>query len=242
MIDYTRKDGRQANEIRSCCISPHFLKHNPGSVLISMGNTRVICSATIEDKVPYFMRNSDKGWLTAEYSMLPSATPTRTHREYGNTRHGRSVEIQRLIGRSLRMAFDLNQFREKTIIVDCDVIQADGGTRSASITGGFVAVCLALRERFGTSVLPQNHLASISVGKVDHMILADLCYEEDVRADLDINLVMNDQGMLIEVQGTGEKNPFSREELDQVLDLGYEGIKELILVQRNTIRDYLSGS
>lgn len=242
MINFTRKDGRQLSELRPCQILPHFLQHNPGSVLISMGNTKVICSALIEDKVPFFLRGSGHGWLTAEYAMLPSSTPTRTHREFGNVRHGRSVEIQRLIGRSLRMAFDLNTMGEKTIVVDCDVIQADGGTRTASITGSFVAVCLALYHRLGISAVPQKQLASVSIGKVDHMMMLDLNYEEDVRADLDINLVMDSENQFTEIQGTGEKSPFSRQELEQVLDLGQEGIAKLHAIQKQTLQEIITSS
>lgn len=207
---------------------------------MEMGSTKVICSAIIEDRVPFFLRNSDQGWLTAEYSMLPSSTPTRTQREIGSVRHGRSVEIQRLIGRSLRMAFDLKQFKEKTIMVDCDVIQADGGTRTASITGAYVAICLALHHNIGPSYTPERQVASISVGKVDHMMLLDLNYEEDVRAALDINIIMDDQGKIIEIQGTGEKEPFAREELVQVLDLGQKGIQELLDLQKKVIQQTLS--
>ncbi len=206
---------------------------------MEMGSTKVICSAIIEDRVPFFLRNSDQGWLTAEYSMLPSSTPTRTQREIGSVRHGRSVEIQRLIGRSLRMAFDLKQFKEKTIMVDCDVIQADGGTRTASITGAYVAICLALHHNIGHSYTPERQVASISVGKVDHMMLLDLNYEEDVRAALDINIIMDDQGKIIEIQGTGEKEPFAREELVQVLDLGQKGIQELLEIQQTVIQQAL---
>lgn len=242
MISFTRKDGRQLSELRPCIILPHFLHHNPGSVLISMGNTKVICSALIEEKVPFFLRGSGHGWLTAEYAMLPSSTPTRTHREFGNMRHGRSVEIQRLIGRSLRMAFDLNSLGEKTIVVDCDVIQADGGTRTASITGSFVAVCLALYHRYGPGSIPQKQLASISIGKVDHMMMLDLNYEEDVRADLDINLVMDSENQLIEIQGTGEKSPFSRQELDEVLELGQTGIARLHTIQKQCLQDVVPHS
>ena len=180
--------------------------------------------------------------LTAEYAMLPSSTPTRTHREIGNVRHGRSVEIQRLIGRSLRMAFDLNTMGEKTIVVDCDVIQADGGTRTASITGSFVAVCLALYHRFGISAVPKKQFASISIGKVDHMMMLDLNYEEDVRADLDINLVMDSENQFTEIQGTGEKSPFSRQELEQVLDLGQEGIAKLHAIQKQTLQEIITSS
>jgi ribonuclease PH len=242
MINFTRKDGRQLAELRPCLILPHFLQHNPGSVLISMGNTKVICSALIEDKVPFFLRGSGHGWLTAEYAMLPSSTPTRTHREFGNVRHGRSVEIQRLIGRSLRMAFDLTSMGEKTIVVDCDVIQADGGTRTASITGSFVAVCLALHHRYGPGSIPQKQLASVSIGLVDHMMMLDLNYEEDVRADLDINLVMDSENHFIEIQGTGEKSPFSRQELEQVLDLGQEGIAKLHVLQKQILEELLQHS
>ncbi len=235
-MTYYRKDKRLPSELRPCTIQPHFLEHQAGSVLITLGHTKVICCATIEEKVPFFLRNSDQGWLTAEYSMLPSSTHTRTSREVGHLRHGRSVEIQRLIGRSLRMAFDMTQFREKTVIVDCDVIQADGGTRTASITGGFVAVCLALKQHLGSSVQPKKQVASISVGKVDDQILLDLSYEEDVRAQLDLNLVMDSDSKLIEIQGTGEKDSFSRSELNEVLDIGSQGIMKLLEIQQQVLR------
>ncbi len=239
MIDFIRKDGRAFDQIRSCKITPHFLEHNPGSVLMEMGSTKVICSATMEDKVPFFLRNSNQGWLTAEYSMLPSSTPHRIQREIGSVRHGRSVEIQRLIGRSLRMAFDLKKFKEKTIVVDCDVIQADGGTRTASITGAYVAICLAIHHHMGPSFGADRQIASVSIGKVDHMILLDLNYEEDVRAALDINLIMDNQGAIIEIQGTGEKEPFNRKELEEVLDLGQKGIQELLEIQQTVIQQAL---
>jgi len=226
-----RKDNRRNDEIRKVEIIPNYLKFAQGSVLINFGNTLILCSANIEDKVPPFLKNSDQGWLKAEYSMLPASTMVRTQREYGTLRHGRSVEIQRLIGRSLRSAIDLKQLKEKTIVVDCDALQADGGTRTASITGGYVAIMLALRKSGLEDIALKRQIASISVGIVNNESMLDPDYSEDSNAEVDFNIVMDKSGNIIEIQGTGERKSFSRDELNNMLDYGYKGINELFRVQ-----------
>ena len=226
-----RKDNRRNDEIRKVEIIPNYLKFAQGSVLINFGNTVILCSANIEDKVPPFLKNSDQGWLKAEYSMLPASTMVRTQREYGTLRHGRSVEIQRLIGRSLRSAIDLKQLKEKTIVVDCDALQADGGTRTASITGGYVAIMLALRKSGLEDIALKRQIASISVGIVNNESMLDPDYSEDSNAEVDFNIVMDKSGNIIEIQGTGERKSFSRDELNNMLDYGYKGINELFRVQ-----------
>lgn len=230
-----RAQNRPNNKIREAKITPHYLDHLPGSVLIELGKTKVICAVNIEDKVPQFLRNSNQGWLTAEYAMLPSSTPVRTQREYGVSRQGRSVEIQRLIGRSLRNAIDLSQCKERTIQIDCDVIQADGGTRTASITGAFVALSLALKAFQIPDSAIIRQIGSISIGIVHGNILLDLDYDEDSQADADFNLVMDNNGEIIELQGTGEKKPFSSIELETVLSYGKIGIFELMELQKKAI-------
>lgn len=235
-----RPDGRNGNNnLRNITITPDHLVYAEGSALIKVGNTHVICSATIEDGVPFHLKGSGTGWVTAEYSMLPRATHQRKRRERGNLLSGRTQEIQRLIGRSLRSVVNLSALGEKTITVDCDVIQADGGTRTASITGAFVAVALALRKmKYRLNMKGQiiyNYLASTSVGMLENEAVLDLCYEEDFQADVDMNIVMTDSGRIVEIQGTGEETTFSKEELTAMVELADTGIKQLIEIQREFI-------
>ncbi len=226
-----RKDNRRNNELRKVKIIPEYLEFAQGSALIKLGFTEVLCSATIEEKVPPFLKNSDQGWLTSEYSMLPTSSPIRMSREFGTLRHGRSIEIQRLIGRVLRTIIDLKQIKGRTITVDCDVLQADGGTRTASITGGFVAVVLALKKLNITPLPVIRQIAAISVGVVNGELLLDLDFQEDSRADVDFNLIMDRNENIIEIQGTAEKEPFKREDLLRFIELGYKGINELFIAQ-----------
>jgi ribonuclease PH len=232
-----RSDSRLPNVLRDTTITPDFLPHAEGSVLIEAGRTRVICTASVEDRVPPFLRNSGKGWVTAEYGMLPRATNTRMTREASTGKvGGRTQEIQRLIGRSLRSVANLHALGERTIWIDCDVIQADGGTRTASITGAFVALALAcgkLRERDVLRGIPlSDYVAATSVGVVDGEPLLDLAYDDDSRAEVDMNVVKTGSGKFIEVQGTAEGQPFDRQVLDALLDLADLGIRQLIDKQR----------
>ncbi len=230
-----RIDGRQPHQIRPVKITPHFVDYPEGSVLIEMGNTRVLCNATLEETVPRWMKDTGKGWITAEYSMLPRSTHTRTRRETSGL-SGRTQEIKRLVGRSLRAAFDLHAMGERMCIVDCDVLQADGGTRTASITGGYVAAALAMKKAIAERRMPakvlSNPMAAISVGVVNGNVLLDLCYSEDSKADVDANIVMTSNGRLIEVQGTAEGQTFSRAQLNKMLDFAEHGIAELIDAQK----------
>lgn len=235
-----RSDGRRADQVRDLKITPGFMPTAEGSALIEIGHTKVICTASVEEGVPAFRRGSGKGWVTAEYSMLPRATSTRTQREVNRGRSGgRTQEIQRLIGRSLRGATDLDALGERTVLIDCDVIQADGGTRTASITGGWLALALAFRQMLDYNVIKKNplneYLAAISVGIVDGVPLLDLCYEEDSRADVDMNVVMTSAGEHVEVQATAEKGSFSRVQLDELLDLAGKGVAELVEAQRGIV-------
>ena len=231
----TRSDGRTPDQLREVKITLDFIKHAEGSCLIEFGDTKVICTASVEERVPPFLKGTGQGWITAEYSMLPRATAQRTIREAAKGKlTGRTQEIQRLIGRSLRSAVDLTALGEITVWIDCDVIQADGGTRTASITGAFVALYRAL-ERVDKLNAVKNFIAAVSVGIVDGQFLLDLNYEEDSMAEVDMNVVMNDQGLLVEVQGTAEGEPFSREALNRLLDLGEKGVKELITIQKETL-------
>ncbi|HHU50728.1 MAG TPA: ribonuclease PH [Firmicutes bacterium] len=234
-----RIDGRQADEIRPVKITRNYLKHPEGSVLVEMGETKVICTATIEDKVPLWLRGGGEGWVTAEYAMIPRATPQRNIRESAKGKpSGRSQEIQRLIGRALRSVVDLAALGEKTVWIDCDVIQADGGTRTAAITGSFVALAEALAKVAKDDEVPlplYDFLAAVSVGIVDNELLLDLCYAEDSRAGVDMNLVLTGRGQLVEIQSTAEGAPFSREEFDILMDLGAKGIQELITVQQEVL-------
>jgi len=232
-----RSDKRPANQLRETTITPDYLMHAEGSVLISAGNTKVICTASVEDRVPGFLRNTGKGWVTAEYGMLPRATSTRMQREASSGKvGGRTQEIQRLIGRSLRSVTNLPALGERTVWIDCDVIQADGGTRTASITGAFVALALALekmRERDMIRTIPlSDYVAATSVGVVDGEPLLDLAYDDDSRADVDMNIVKTGDGRFIEVQGTAEAIPFGRDALDTLLDLADLGIRQLVEKQR----------
>lgn len=231
-----RVDGRKNDEIRNVKITKDYLKHPDGSVLIEMGDTKVICSAMIEDKVPHFLRNSGKGWITAEYSMLPYSTHSRKIRESSRGRiEGRTQEIQRLIGRALRSVVDLEKLGEKTIWLDCDVIQADGGTRTASITGAFVALVLALEKMFKTKLPLKGYLSAVSVGVVKEEVLLDLCYREDSTAKVDMNIVMTGEGEFVELQGTGEEAPFTVTELNEIVRLGEIGTRALIEIQKEVI-------
>lgn len=239
-----RIDGRKFDEIRKVNITRNFLKHPQGSVLIEMGDTKVICSAMIEDRVPPFLKGKGTGWVTAEYSMLPSSTITRKRREASRGKlEGRTQEIKRLIGRAIRSVVDLDVLGERTVWIDCDVIQADGGTRTASITGGFVALMDALHillEKGEITHIPvKKFLAAISVGIVDNNPILDLCYEEDSNAMVDMNVVMAEDGKFVEVQGTGEECPFSREELNELLRLAELGNMELINIQKGILADII---
>jgi ribonuclease PH len=234
---FYRSDNREPNQLRPINIIPDFISTAEGSVLIEIGNTRVICTASIEETVPSFMRNSGKGWVTAEYGMLPRATLTRSTRELSKGRpSGRTHEIQRLIGRSLRAATDLQRLGERSVLIDCDVIQADGGTRTASITGAFVALGLALEKLVEagtlTSVPLRDFLAAVSVGIVDGEILLDLCYEEDSRADVDMNFVMTAGRKLVEVQATAEHSVFDEQQLASMITLAGQGVQSLIAKQQ----------
>lgn len=232
-----RVDERRNDELRKITITKDYIKHAEGSVLIEVGDTKVICTATIEDKVPPFMRGQGKGWVTAEYSMLPRATETRNVRESSKGKlSGRTMEIQRLIGRALRSVVDLEKLGEKTIWLDCDVIQADGGTRTASITGAFVAMADALgklKHKNGWNKLPiRDYLAATSVGIVGGELVLDLSYVEDSSARVDMNIIMTGKGEFVEIQGTGEESPFSYEQLQGLLELGKKGVEELISQQK----------
>jgi ribonuclease PH len=232
-----RSDSRPPNQLRDTTLTPNYLPHAEGSVFIEAGRTKVICTASVEDRVPGFLRNTGKGWVTAEYGMLPRATNTRMQREASQGKvGGRTQEIQRLIGRSLRSVTNLAALGERTVWIDCDVIQADGGTRTASITGAFVALALALekmRARDMIRAIPlSDYVAAISVGIVDGEVLLDLAYEDDSRAEVDMNIVKTGDGRYIEVQGTAEAIPFGRDALLNLLDVADLGIKQLIEKQR----------
>ncbi|HSP20809.1 MAG TPA: ribonuclease PH [Planococcus sp. (in: firmicutes)] len=233
----TRIDGRHTGELRPVQMDTEYLIHPEGSVLITVGQTKVICTATIEEKVPPFLRGQGKGWVTAEYSMLPRATNSRNRRESSQGKvGGRTMEIQRLIGRSLRAVVDLEKLGERTLWIDCDVIQADGGTRTASITGAFVAMTMAIGELDLPAFPVTDFLAATSVG-IDDKIgsILDLNYFEDSTAEVDMNLVMTGAGHFVELQGTGEESTFSRAQLNELLDLGEEGIRQLIAMQKQAL-------
>ncbi|MBN2607200.1 MAG: ribonuclease PH [Thiotrichales bacterium] len=232
-----RPSGRQTDEMRAVRLTKNFTKHAEGSVLVEFGDTKVICTATVEEKIPPFLKGQGQGWVTAEYGMLPRSTGTRMRREASAGKQGgRTVEIQRLIGRSLRAGVDLVKLGERSITIDCDVIQADGGTRTASITGGFAAMALALDTLIKDGSLTENPLiqnvASVSVGVYQGTPVLDLDYAEDSTAETDMNLVMTEDGRFIEVQGTAEAEPYSLEEMNAMLALGAKGIKELIQKQK----------
>ena len=235
-----RTDGRKPNELRTLKITPSYIKTADGSVLIEMDDTKVICTAKLEERVPPFLRNSGKGWITAEYGMLPGSARERIGRESSRGRvGGRTHEIQRLIGRSLRAIADLKILGERTIWIDCDVIQADGGTRTASITGAYVALAQAARGWLERGVISQNPVkdavAAVSIGIIEGKILLDLCYEEDSKADVDMNFVMTGSGKFIEVQGTAESAPFTRKQMERMAEIAQQGIKELLKAQKKII-------
>jgi ribonuclease PH len=241
-MSFARTDGRASDELRPVCITPGFLPYAEGSVLIAMGNTRVVCSASLDDRVPPFLRNTGQGWLTAEYAMLPRATQTRTSREIGRGGpSGRTHEIQRLIGRSLRAIADLRVLGERTITIDCDVLQADGGTRTAAITGAYVAFALASRQLLKAGKIQRSlttdQVAAISVGIVGSTPLLDLKYDEDSRAEVDMNVVCTGDGRFIELQGTAEREPFSRSQMDELVALASRGIETLIGIQKKVISE-----
>ena len=235
-----RPSGRAPDQLRNILITPHFTKHAEGSVLVEFGDTRVICTASIEERVPGFLKGKGSGWITAEYGMLPRATHERSGREAARGKQGgRTMEIQRLIGRSLRASMDLEALGERTVTLDCDVIQADGGTRTASITGSYVALSLAVSRLLAARKLKKSpihgQVASVSVGIYQGVPVLDLDYLEDCEAETDMNVVMNDSGAFIEVQGTAEGHAFRRDELDQMLSLAGKGIEDLLEIQRSVI-------
>jgi ribonuclease PH len=241
MLMTLRRDGRRPDELRPVSIIPGFIRSTLGSVLIELGETRVICTASVEDAVPQFLRDTGRGWVTAEYGMLPASSPTRIPREAARGRvGGRTQEIQRLIGRSLRAVIDLTTLGSRTIWLDCDVIQADGGTRTAAITGGYVAMALALRGLVRRGVLVSDPLrgsvAAVSVGIDGGAVLLDLCYEEDSQAEVDMNVVMTGDGQFVEIQGTAESRPFDREQLFAMAEVAAAGIRQLTAQQEQALR------
>ncbi len=238
-----RKDGRSPVQMRKITMTPNFTAYAEGSVLVEYGNTKVICTASVEEGLPKWMQGAGQGWVTAEYSMLPRATHTRSQRDKV-AKGGRTQEISRLIGRSLRAAVDLKALGDRQIMIDCDVIQADGGTRTAAISGGFVALGLALRRlqrSLDLSLNPLKHyVAAVSVGLKNDEILLDLCYEEDAQIHIDMNFVLNSQNRIIEVQGTAEAGSFSQEQLNEMLTLAQKGCSEIFQVQAGILKDYLT--
>ena len=239
-MTYERVDKRTHDQIRNTKITPNISPYAEGSALIEVGGTKVICTASVEDRVPMFMRNKGLGWVTAEYSMLPRATNTRTQRETKNGPSGRTQEIQRLIGRSLRAVVDTMLLGERQIYLDCDVIQADGGTRCASITGAYVALALACRKLVKQGTIKTNpifsEVAAVSVGVIDGTTILDLAYTEDSTADVDMNIVCTGAGKFIEIQGTAEREPFTREQMDEMLVLAEIGVNNLFEIQRNALK------
>jgi len=233
-----RADGRKSSELRSVRFTPGYMPAAEGSVLVEMGGTRVVCTATVEESVPPFLKGQDKGWITAEYAMLPRSSPERIQRERRGP-GGRTHEIQRLIGRSLRAVVDMNGLGERSILIDCDVLSADGGTRTASITGGFIAMAMALDGLYAAKLLREpvltGSVAAVSCGIVDGKLVLDLPYEEDHRADVDFNVVMTGAGRFVEVQGTAEGQPFTPSQLEKLLELAKEGIDELTTLQREAL-------
>ncbi len=235
-----RIDGRRRDQIRPVKVTRNFTKHAEGSILIEMGDTKVICTASIEEKVPPFLKGKGTGWVTAEYAMLPRATHDRSPRESVKGKQGgRTLEIQRLVGRALRAVIDTGRMGERTIWIDCDVIQADGGTRTASITGAFIALADAIAVLKKKELVKNNpltdYLAAISIGKVGGQVMVDLAYEEDSHAEVDLNLVMTGAGQYVEVQGTAERTPFNKQDMDEFLDLGWGAIRELVDLQKSLI-------
>lgn len=240
MARLQRPDGRRSDEIRPVNITQSFIKYADGSVLIAMGDTKVICTASVEEKVPPFLRDKKQGWVTAEYAMLPRSTHDRTPREATRGKQGgRTMEIQRLVGRVLRAVTDMTLLGERTVWIDCDVIQADGGTRTASVTGAFIALADAIKGLRTKNLIQKNplqdYLAAVSVGKVGGQVLVDLCYEEDSLAEVDMNLVMTGKGQLVEIQGTAERAPFDKKDLDEFFSLGWTATQQLIQLQKDLI-------
>ena len=239
IMSYQRPDKREYDQLRNTKITPNISPYAEGSALIEVGGTKVICTASVEDRVPMFMRNKGLGWVTAEYSMLPRATNTRTQRETKNGPSGRTQEIQRLIGRSLRAVVDTKLLGERQIYLDCDVIQADGGTRCASITGAYVALALACRRLVKQGTIRTSpilsEVAAVSVGILEGTSVLDLAYIEDSTADVDMNIVCTGSGKFIELQGTAEKEPFSRDQMDEMLVLAEIGVNKLFEIQRNAL-------
>ena len=236
-----RIDGRKNDQVSHTKVTRNYIKHAEGSVLIEVGDTKVICTASIEDKVPPFLKGTGEGWITAEYNMLPRSTATRKVRDIARLKlDGRTMEIQRLIGRALRSVVDLKALGEKTIWIDCDVIQADGGTRTTSITGAFIALVDAvnkIHKQKSFKVYPiRKFVCATSVGIVGEEKLLDLCYEEDSNAKVDMNIIGTDDGQFVEIQGTGEEAPFTRSELNEILDLGEKGIKQMIQLQKDCLK------
>lgn len=236
-----RIDGREPFELRPIRFERGFSRYAEGSVLVEWGNTKVLCTASVEEKVPPFMRGTGSGWISAEYSMLPRSTHQRTQRDISKGKpNGRGTEIQRLIGRSLRAAVDMTRLGERTVWIDCDVLQADGGTRTASISAGYVALIDALRWMVSRSLLPElpmkTQIGAVSAGIVNGVPMLDLCYEEDSAADVDANIVMTSSGEFVELQGTGEGGVFSRAELDRIVSLGWKGISEIHLLQAEALK------
>jgi ribonuclease PH len=236
-----RPDGRQPDEMRPVTITRDFLRHAEGSALIAVGDTKVVCSASVEERVPPFLKDSGQGWVTAEYGMLPRSTKTRSPRDTAGRPNGRTFEIQRLVGRSLRAVTDLKALGPRTIWIDCDVLQADGGTRTAAITGAYVALADALQLLRGQGVLRslplKDFVAATSVGIADGGVVLDLCYAEDVTAEVDMNVVMTGGGRFVEVQGTAEEQPFDRSQLDAMLQTAAAGIRDLISLQRKLLAE-----
>ncbi|MBO54656.1 MAG: ribonuclease PH [Dehalococcoidia bacterium] len=239
-MSITRSDGRSWDELRPITITPSFQLSADGSALIETGNTKVLCAASVEEQVPPFLKGSGKGWVTAEYDMLPRATSTRSTRDRNSGRiNGRSQEIQRLIGRSLRAIIDLGMLGERTIHIDCDVLQADGGTRTAAITGAYVALTQATNDILKTGKIPHSpilsQVAATSIGIIGEQLLLDLCYEEDFNADIDFNVVLNNQGKLIELQGATEAHPFDRKYIAEILSLAFKGSERLFRAQTDAL-------
>jgi ribonuclease PH len=235
-----RSDGRANDQLRPVVITPRYLDHHPASALVRIGKTWVLCVASVAEEVPLWLKDQAQGWVTAEYGLLPASTHTRTPRETALTgARGRTLEIQRMIGRSLRAALDLRKLGQRTITVDCDVIQADGGTRTAAITGGYVALALAVNELIKSGAVHRNiwraPVAAVSVGVVQGQPMLDLCYEEDSQAEVDFNVVMTARGQFVEIQGTAEGQPFDRAMMDMLLNLAEKGIKELLALQKQAL-------
>ncbi|MCG3164040.1 MAG: Ribonuclease PH [Acidobacteria bacterium] len=241
-----RKDGRQPSDLRPVRMTTGYTKYAEGSVLVEMGETRVLCTASVEDRVPPFLKGKGVGWITAEYSMLPRATESRTQREIGRGGpSGRTHEIQRLIGRSLRSVVDMAALGERSVTIDCDVIQADGGTRTAAITGGFVALALALNKTMEAGKITRaplrDYVAAVSVGVVGERVLLDLDYSEDSAAEVDMNVVLTGDGRFVEIQGTAETEPFDRDLMNRMIDAAASGVDRLVAIQREVIVQTLGG-